>query len=139
MKARLGFGLVLATLVAGCGAPLDPTGNWSITVTPGTGNCNLGSGSGVFTITEGPEGYLMSGSNPSVTVTGTVKCDLKECKLSVVETQTGVIDEVTVTMSISYNLTSDIEDKITGSGTASATGDNGKSCSQAFTASGTKT
>lgn len=131
--------LLVASFTAGCGgAILDPTGNWSLKMTPGAGDCDLEADDVVITVTESTDGYLLSGSDPSVTVTGTVTCTDETCKLSVVEVGTLENDGVTITMSVSYNLTVDAANKITGSGSASATADNDFSCSQAFTATGSK-
>jgi hypothetical protein len=140
---RLITASLLLALAAGCGgsdSPLDPTGNWHATFAWGSGNCGLtGTKTGTTTVTNSPSGYLLSGTDPNATLTGTISCTTDQCKMSVAETESGTTTDGTAfTDNLSINLTLDTSQNITGSGTFNATFQGGSSCTQTFTVTGTK-
>ncbi|MFH0903020.1 MAG: hypothetical protein V2A73_20515 [Pseudomonadota bacterium] len=135
--------ICVTVTVGGCGGDetLDPTGNWNVTTTWGTGDCPgvTGTESDTFTVTTNGDTYVISGSDPKENVTGTMTCDVEKRSLSATAVSSETLDDGSIlTGSVSYNLKLDTDDKITGSGTLSITGNNGFSCNQAFTVTGKK-
>jgi len=120
-------------------AVCDGTGNWLVTVLWTTGDCGLtGTETSTITITRDTSGtgYILSGSEPNVTLTGGIADDNGSCKLSASEANSDVFGDGTTIGTLAYNLTADITGRITGNGSLSLTG--GSNCGQAFTATGTK-
>jgi archaellum component FlaG (FlaF/FlaG flagellin family) len=118
------------------GEVCDPTGNWSMTLTWSTDDCGLTDPlATTVTVTNNPSGgYLISESDPSVTIAGTITDQDGACRLSMTETDPDVLDDGTTTGQISYNVTADVDGVITGSGTLSFSGD--LDCSQTFSVTG---
>ena len=125
---RLLFTLLLSS---GCTTQeVDPLGNWNVTLTWGAGTCGfVGADAVTFTITEAANGYLISG-NPTATVTGTITCTDKDCKLSATEIE----PIVGGTVSASYNLLLKADNTITGSGTIGFS--DSQPCNHAFMVTG---
>jgi hypothetical protein len=131
-----------AVTLAGCASddPLDPAGTWSTTVTFGAGDCGFtGTLQDIWTVTKSANGYAISSSNPNQTLSGTFTCDSDSCKLSAQVIETGTLTDGTpFTGNIAYNYALTPDHKIAGSGSASLSPQGGSTCTQAFTASGSK-
>jgi hypothetical protein len=131
----------LALVVAMCGASagcatdtLDPKGNWNMTWTWGTGDCGLtGTQADSETITQDSTGkYVLSTTQPGITVTGMIACTATSCQMSM--SQSGVV--MGNNAMLSANLTLKSDKSVSGSGSISFAGD--VTCSQPFTATGSK-
>jgi hypothetical protein len=116
------------------------SGTWSTTVTFGAGDCGLtGTLQDIWTVTKGASGYVISASDPNQTLSGTFTCDSDSCELSAQISETGTLNDGTpFSGNIAYNYSLTPDDKIAGGGTASVTPQGGSTCTQAFTASGSK-
>jgi hypothetical protein len=141
--ARLVVVAAAVTLLAGCASDdaLDPTGTWSTTVTFGAGDCGFtGTLQDIWTVTKSANGYAISSSDPNQTLSGTFTCDSDSCELSAQVIETGTLTDGTpFTGNIAYNYSLTTDDKIAGSGSASVSPQGGSTCTQAFTASGSRT
>lgn len=131
--------LAIVAALGGCAddPAVDPTGNWNLTLSWGAGTCGFtGLVPVTLTVTQGPNGYVLAGST---SVVGVIQCTADKCTLSSSETGSGTYSDGTpYTSSGSLNLSLDANGKVTGSGQYGETAQDGFSCSQTFTATGTK-
>ena len=127
--------LILSVICLGaCGEAYDPTGNYSLATTWGSGDCDIaGTDNLSFTVTESNGAYLFASSEFD-TLTGTVTCS-EDCDISITATKDlSDADFPNLNGSSSFNL--NVADaKVTGNGSISVSGD--ISCSQQFAATGT--
>lgn len=128
--------ILILPFISACGGDTcDPTGNWETTATWGAGDCGIVDPAVViFTVTDGPNGIVLS--SDADTSSGRITDDNGECVLSATETTFDVFGDGTTSGTASYNLRSDIDGRITGTGSVTLSGD--LNCTQAFSLTGTK-
>jgi hypothetical protein len=121
--------LLALALAVGCTAvEVDAVGNWNYTGTYGVGSCGLtGTNSGVITVSEGAQGFVLSSTAGAVT--GSVTCSADACNMTATLAPATTIT-VTLTLSLSDS------GAVTGTGTTAMT--QPMNCSQAFTVTGSK-
>jgi len=117
-----------------------PEGNWDLTLTWTTGNCaglgatyhinfDISKSGGVFVFVAGTG---LTGD----TVGGTMVCDSAFCTLDFTDSGPGSVLSNIDTQTISATLDEDVNDIVTGTGTATFDLTDGSSCSQNFNADG---
>lgn len=120
--------VALLALVACTSTEVDPVGSWSYTGTYGVGTCGLtGTNSGVITVSEGAQGFVLSSTAGAVT--GSVTCSADACNMTATLAPGSTIT-VMLTLSLSDS------GAVTGTGTTTMT--QPMNCSQAFTVTGSK-
>lgn len=147
---KRGFALLLTAglMLAACGGdttqdpetkPIDPIGTWGMNLTWGTGDCGLtGTTPLSYLVSKNASGQFVIAVTQGTTVSGTFTCTATACDSSVTFTSAGTTAEgAAYSETDKYTLKLDASNKITGSGTATATG--GLSCTQDATVTGTRT
>ncbi len=129
--------LLFLIALVGCGADtyVDPAGSWQFVMTWGpSDSCGLtGSRAVSTTVVKVGDAYAITESGQSLT--GTIVCSTDWCRMSVSESGSGAPGSGIDRIDLSFDLTVDTDDVITGSGLAVVTR-NIVSCSQVFTAAG---
>lgn len=124
--------------------PLDPTGNWSLTVIFGAGDCDFVSStfSMDFVITKKiGGGYLISDGDPKSKTEGQINCSSDECKMSATDNQfePETADSAGWSQTIAINAVMNQMRTVSGDGSIYLrfwAGDIETECSQQFTLTG---
>ena len=115
-----------ASTACGRNEPVDPTGNWELTITP-DGDCGGGISTHIVTVTETDDLYRLSAGvaliYENVVTDALFSCNLNECTLSGTESVGVTTAEPSETTggfflvgNASYNLVLDSNGTITGTG-----------------------
>jgi hypothetical protein len=128
-------------------ADVNPAGNWAVTDTWGAGSCGITDpATDLFTVTKNADGTYNLAEAEVDSITGSITCNSTACQLSGLITSSGVGDANLgtwgATQSLNYSLSStfvvsgsgSIDVSWSGNGTTTVAG----SCTQQYTASGTK-
>jgi hypothetical protein len=130
----------LLLLAIGCVSDpesLDPTGNWSMTLSWSHGDCQLtGSFDAQLTVIRSPDGFAIDESRPEVQVAGSVLCTPSLCTLSFTESGPGPTGSGVARIELAAHLQVDDLDAVNGSGKATYRFESGASCEQMFLATG---
>lgn len=131
--------LTLVLVLGACSSPelVDPSGSWSMTASPTSGNCGIAAHRVVIEVTPRAGGDYAVSDPGANSVTGQISCTPDHCEMLFTETASGVAGDGTPFTSEGDGVwTLDAAGSIMGTLEAGVFFQTGTSCSQSFVMTG---